>query len=358
MATPENELEIVSSDPDDRETEAPKPAELQIVTGTPDFGYNRPMDLGESESPGFWDRVWPAMAEWRRKQREGIKPFTREEAREITKQNIALNREIMGNRGFGQFSFGSTRAPSHSSLVRAGLEEPPEDPAEQALTPWLRDDPNRTARPTPEQTRLAQERFRWQFFPKDPSGFLIDPTRPVLLNPDGSQSTEQTITIQDQTGRWWNLPSIVGGKQVSEDEALRHANSQMKKGWIYPHFQSREEAEYAAQQRSEAIMPARQQLTSIASPREVTPSTRASGLRLRVPRRNSIRTLRVTGVIGCLTSQPICLVRGPLTFAWSTGSKPQPDRWVRVSRTLLALPWPRKSSARITAKRSLTTTPT
>ena len=43
--------------------------------------------------------------------------------------------------------------------------------------------------------------------------------RPVLNNADGTVSTERTITIQAPNGAWVNIPSIVRGRQVSDDEA-------------------------------------------------------------------------------------------------------------------------------------------
>lgn len=51
-------------------------------------------------------------------------------------------------------------------------------------------------------------------------GAPIDTTRPRLENPDGSFSTEETITI-DMDGRFFNIPTIVNGRRISEDEAIR-----------------------------------------------------------------------------------------------------------------------------------------
>lgn len=58
----------------------------------------------------------------------------------------------------------------------------------------------------------------------DPSGNPIDLTRPSLDNPDGSISTENTITITDVEGRVLNIPTIIGGEQVSNEEAERMFN--------------------------------------------------------------------------------------------------------------------------------------
>lgn len=47
----------------------------------------------------------------------------------------------------------------------------------------------------------------------------IDTGRPILNNEDGSFSTEQTITIESD-GVFYNIPTIVNGRRVSEDEAV------------------------------------------------------------------------------------------------------------------------------------------
>lgn len=46
--------------------------------------------------------------------------------------------------------------------------------------------------------------------------------RPVVKNPDGSISTVRSITITDNNGRAILLPTVVGGKVVSNDEAVQH----------------------------------------------------------------------------------------------------------------------------------------
>ena len=47
-----------------------------------------------------------------------------------------------------------------------------------------------------------------------------DTTKPILLNPDGSWSTEKTMTFEVD-GKHVVLPTIVGGKEVSPDEAMK-----------------------------------------------------------------------------------------------------------------------------------------
>lgn len=47
----------------------------------------------------------------------------------------------------------------------------------------------------------------------------IDTSRPLLPNADGSFSTERTITVEAD-GRHYLLPTIVGGKQLSEEDAI------------------------------------------------------------------------------------------------------------------------------------------
>ena len=71
--------------------------------------------------------------------------------------------------------------------------------------------------PLPNPLRQAE---RGRFY--DPYGNTIDTTRPTVNNPDGSVSTERTITEQFNTPEglsWINYPSIVGGKQLTPEAA-------------------------------------------------------------------------------------------------------------------------------------------
>ena len=43
--------------------------------------------------------------------------------------------------------------------------------------------------------------------------------RKVLLNPDGSVSTESSIGVSDGNGTEYLIPTIIDGKRVSEDQA-------------------------------------------------------------------------------------------------------------------------------------------
>ena len=265
-------LESVKDDEVEEEqkpiTEAIEPVSVSLTgeTAPDNYLFASPIDVGESDEPGFFTRAFDAFDDWRDEKRAQIKPFTREEAREITKQNIKRNRELMGNKGYGQFSFGNSRAPSHSSLVRAGLEDPPEEEGEGALLPYLRDDPGAESRPKlgPEQSRIAREQGKWKTYPKDPAGFVIDPTRPILMNEDGSKSSELTVTIEGD-GRYFNVPSIINGKKYDTDkredfeQVIEHAKSMMRQGWIFPNFDSIEEAEQQAGARSDSLMEARAQ---------------------------------------------------------------------------------------------------
>lgn len=90
--------------------------------------------------------------------------------------------------------------------------------------------------------------------PRRPMGALgdrpIDTSRPVINNPDGSFSTERTITIEAD-GRHYVIPTIVGGKQLRDDEAVKawRAGKNPEVG-VYG---SADEAENAAQARSKRI---------------------------------------------------------------------------------------------------------
>ena len=78
----------------------------------------------------------------------------------------------------------------------------------------------------------------------------IDTTRPVFNNQDGSVSTEQTITIGDGDD-FINIPTIVQGMPVSDAEAEELYRSGQNDA--VGRFKSQEEAETAAQERSDQI---------------------------------------------------------------------------------------------------------
>ena len=78
----------------------------------------------------------------------------------------------------------------------------------------------------------------------------IDLRRPILNNNDGSFSTERTITIEAD-GRQYLIPTIVGGRQRTEEEAIQLWQSgQNPEVGV---FNSPAEAEQAAQARSARI---------------------------------------------------------------------------------------------------------
>ncbi len=264
-------LESVKDDEVEEEQElitgtiAPAPVTLTGDTAPDHYDFASPIKVGEPDEPGFFSRAFDSFDEWRDKKRAQVTPISREEARELTKENVKRNREIMGNKGYGPFSFGNARAPSHSSLVRAGLEEPPKEEGEAALLPYLRDNPlqeSRPKRPGAEQTRTAKEQAKWKTYPKDPAGFLIDPTRPILMNEDGSSSSERTVTIEGD-GQFFNVPSIINGREYDPkkpedfEAIIENAKSKMKQGWMFPNFGSLEEAEKQAGARSDSLMDAR-----------------------------------------------------------------------------------------------------
>lgn len=56
--------------------------------------------------------------------------------------------------------------------------------------------------------------------------------RPIIRNPDGSNSTERSITGPwGPEGQWTNIPSMFGGKQLSEEEAV---NIMRANNWTDP----------------------------------------------------------------------------------------------------------------------------
>jgi hypothetical protein len=75
-------------------------------------------------------------------------------------------------------------------------------------------------------------------------------TATPIQNPDGSVTTERSITVTDPAlngGKPTNIPSVWGGKIVSDDEATSNA---IQSGRAFPSFGSIDEATAAARQRS------------------------------------------------------------------------------------------------------------
>lgn len=75
---------------------------------------------------------------------------------------------------------------------------------------------------------------------------------PARRNPDGSDSTEVSITVTDprlNEGKPTNIPSLWAGKEVDEDTAVNNA---LKSGKTYKSFDSIANAVKAAEERSNA----------------------------------------------------------------------------------------------------------
>ena len=75
-------------------------------------------------------------------------------------------------------------------------------------------------------------------------------------NPDGSRSTEITVTVPDGQGGWMLIPSLWKGKEIQEfnEDQARDAAMQFEQrtGNKFPRFASPEEAGAFAKQRSSA----------------------------------------------------------------------------------------------------------
>ncbi len=83
----------------------------------------------------------------------------------------------------------------------------------------------------------------------------VDRKRPKIKNPDGSFSTEETVTVPIGD-KWVNLPSIIEGKRPPKKvSAEEWAVKQYKKGKNKPTgvFKTLEEAVFWAKQRTDAL---------------------------------------------------------------------------------------------------------
>lgn len=84
--------------------------------------------------------------------------------------------------------------------------------------------------------------------------------RQVVRNKDGSISTERTVTIQDpriHKGLWVNIPTLYGGKEVSQEKAIEiiaeNEGIDPETGRKVPFFTTLDEALEAAEARSDSL---------------------------------------------------------------------------------------------------------
>jgi hypothetical protein len=119
-------------------------------------------------------------------------------------------------------------------------------------------DPAQRAVVEQEQARIAAQPSPKPGEASVPSGgTAIDTSRPIINNPDGSFSTEKTITIEAD-GKHHVIPTIVGGRERTPDEAIK-----LFMGGQNPAvgtFATAQEAEGYAKQRSTDIGKVRAQL--------------------------------------------------------------------------------------------------
>lgn len=97
--------------------------------------------------------------------------------------------------------------------------------------------------------------------------------KPRIQNPDGSVSTERSITIGVDDG-FINIPTIVNGRQLTADQAIEASKTD---GIQRQRFGTIAEAEKAAQQRSDAIGRALQQAPIVYKSLNEIPSVAQGG---------------------------------------------------------------------------------
>jgi hypothetical protein len=82
-------------------------------------------------------------------------------------------------------------------------------------------------------------------------GSPVEFGRPIMKNPDGSVSTERTMTTEGPNGGWFNVPTMMNGAQMPMDTV----DTLFQYGLV-PHvgeFPTLETAEQAAQARTKVI---------------------------------------------------------------------------------------------------------
>jgi peptidoglycan hydrolase-like protein with peptidoglycan-binding domain len=116
----------------------------------------------------------------------------------------------------------------------------------------------RGLQPTPQELHLYEHH-------------LDELSKGGVHNPDGSISTVKQITVE-RDGKSYNIPTVWGGKVVSNDEAIKRAGDQ---GWdSWPSYPS----EQAAQQRYDAMHGAMEMDTGGATPFSVGAGTMPGGV--------------------------------------------------------------------------------
>jgi hypothetical protein len=107
--------------------------------------------------------------------------------------------------------------------------------------------------PTPEDRQRAREIAGSGALRAAPGARLNEAGRPILRNPDGSVSTERSITVEDPRlngGRVTLIPSIQEGQQLSPRQAIAYA---IRSGQRYPSFDNQAQADEYAVQRSHGL---------------------------------------------------------------------------------------------------------
>jgi hypothetical protein len=87
--------------------------------------------------------------------------------------------------------------------------------------------------------------------PQSKIGLPVEFGRPLTPNPDGSVSSEYTMTTQGPNGNWFNVPTMMNGYKLPMDTV----NTLFQYG-LAPHvgeFPSLDTAEQAAQLRTQNI---------------------------------------------------------------------------------------------------------
>lgn len=105
-----------------------------------------------------------------------------------------------------------------------------------------------TIPPTPAE--LAEASRPYLGTPRNRGNRPIDTSRARIENPDGSFSTERTITVESD-GKHFLIPTIVGGRQLSEDAAIKAWRDGKNKA--VGEYDTAAEAERQARSRSRRI---------------------------------------------------------------------------------------------------------
>lgn len=177
------------------------------------------------------------LAQWTGPRRVALEKYAQAQGKDVADPNVQMD-----------FLVQELGGPESEAAKKIMATQTPGDAAISVASDFLRPSPENLARRVSEYG--GQRAPTNQVAQAGGIGSPIDMGRPRIKNPDGSFSTEKTIGIEAD-GKYFNIPTIVNGQQLSEQEAI----AAFRAGRNQPVgvFDSQQEADAAARNRTAEI---------------------------------------------------------------------------------------------------------